>query len=187
MLNTKSKKTDSKAAPAATKTADTATKGGKSKNKYDVQIAECRAIIEENKAKIKELLAKKLNEQSGDWEIGSTVYYPAPPQKNIIPCKLEIEEDSNGEIVYFARPICLDKKTGKETLSKRHYSLGTDLSECEDLYREPPKASKKDTSKKSAEKTTANKKTSKKEEPVEEKAPVKKATLGGKKTLGKKK
>lgn len=185
MLNTKSKKTESKAAPAASKTADT-TKGGKSKNKYDVQIAECRAIIEENKAKIKELLAKKLNEQSGDWEIGSTVYYPAPPQKNIIPCKLEIEEDSNGEIVYFARPICVDKKTGEETLSKRHYSLGTDLSECEDLHREPPKPSKKETSKKSAEKATS-KKTSKKEEPAEETKPVKKATLGGKKTLGKKK
>lgn len=176
----KSNKT--KAEPAEKKTS-------KKGNKYDAQIAECRAVIEENKAKIKELLAKKLNEQSGDWEIGSTVYYPAPPQKEIIACRLEIEEDSNGEIVYFVRPICVDKKTGAETLSKRHYSLGTDLSSCTELYKEAPKKSKKDTKKTAdkVEKKTSAKKSTPKEEPVEEKKPVKKATLGGKKTLGKKK
>lgn len=176
----KSKKTTTKA-----ETATTAEKTSKKGNKYDAQIAECRAAIEENKAKIKELLAAKLNEQSGDWEIGSTVYYPAPPQKEIIPCRLEIEEDSNGEIVYFVRPICVDKKTGAETLSKRHYSLGTDLSACTELYKDAPKKkSEKKDSKKTAEKTSAKKPA--KEEPVEEKKPVKKATLSGKKKLGKK-
>ena len=177
----KSKKTTTKAETATPVEKKTSKKG----NKYDVQIAECRVIIEENKAKIKNLLAAKLNEQSGDWEIGSTVYYPAPPQKEIIPCRLEIEEDSNGEIVYFVRPICVDKKTGKETLSKRHYSLGNDLSACTELYKDAPKKkSEKKDSKKTAEKTSAKK--SAKEEPVEEKKPVKKATLGGKKKLGKK-
>ena len=78
MLNTKKKTT--KAAPAAPKTEKTTAKTPKKGNKYDVQIAQCREVIEENKAKIKELLAAKLNEQSGEWEIGSTVYYPAPPQ-----------------------------------------------------------------------------------------------------------
>lgn len=180
MLNTKKKTT--KAAPVAPKTEKTAAKKG---NKYDVQIAQCREVIEENKAKIKELLAAKLNEQSGEWEIGSTVYYPAPPQKNIIPCVLEIEEDSNGEIVYFARPICIDKKTGNQTLSKRHYSLGTDLSACKDLYREPPKPKKdKKNSDKGVEKSTSKKTSKKTAAPAEEK-PVKKPTLGGKK-LGKK-
>lgn len=177
MLNTKKKTT--KAAPAAPKTEKTTAKKG---NKYDVQIAQCREVIEENKSKIKELLAAKLNEQSGEWEIGSTVYYPAPPQKNIIPCVLEIEEDSNGEIVYFARPICVDKKTGTKTLSKRHYSLGTDLSACKDLYREPPKPKKdKKNSDNGVEKSTSKKTAA----PAEEK-PVKKPTLGGKKKLGKK-
>ena len=177
----KSKKTTTKAETATPVEKKTAKKG----NKYDVQIAECRVIIEENKAKIKNLLAAKLNEQSGDWEIGSTVYYPAPPQKEIIPCRLEIEEDSNGEIVYFVRPICVDKKTGAETLSKRHYSLGTDLSACTELYKDAPKKkSEKKDSKKTAEKTSAKKPA--KEEPVEEKKPVKKATLSGKKKLGKK-
>ena len=181
MLNTKKKTT--KAAPAAPKTGKTIAKKG---NKYDVQIAQCREVIEENKSKIKELLAAKLNEQSGEWEIGSTVYYPAPPQKNIIPCVLEIEEDSNGEIVYFARPICVDKKTGTQTLSKRHYSLGTDLSACKDLYREPPKPKKdKKTSDKGVEKSTSKKTSKKTAAPAEEK-PVKKPTLGGKKKLGKK-
>ena len=184
MLNTKKKTT--KAAPAAPKTEKTTAKTPKKGNKYDVQIAQCREVIEENKAKIKELLAAKLNEQSGEWEIGSTVYYPAPPQKNIIPCVLEIEEDSNGEIVYFARPICIDKKTGTQTLSKRHYSLGTDLSACEDLYREPPKPKKeKKTSDKGVEKSTSKKTSKKPAAPAEEK-PVKKPTLGGKKKLGKK-
>ena len=178
----KSKKTTTKAETATPAEKKTSKKG----NKYDAQIAECRAAIEENKAKIKELLAAKLNEQSGDWEIGSTVYYPAPPQKEIIPCRLEIEEDSNGEIVYFVRPICVDKKTGAETLSKRHYSLGTDLSACTELYKDAPKKkSEKKDSKKTAEKKTASKKPAK-EEPVEEKKPVKKATLSGKKKLGKK-
>ena len=179
----KSKKTTTKAETTTTAEKKTTKKG----NKYDAQIAECRAAIEENKAKIKELLAAKLNEQSGDWEIGSTVYYPAPPQKEIIPCRLEIEEDSNGEIVYFVRPICVDKKTGAETLSKRHYSLGTDLYACTELYKDAPKNKKKSEkkdSKKTAEKTSAKKPA--KEEPVEEKKPVKKATLGGKKKLGKK-
>lgn len=181
MLNTKKKTT--KAAPAAPKTEKTPSKKG---NKYDVQIAQCREVIEENKSKIKELLAAKLNEQSGEWEIGSTVYYPAPPQKNIIPCVLEIEEDSNGEIVYFARPICIDKKTGTQTLSKRHYSLGTDLSACKDLYREPPKPKKdKKTSDKGVEKSTSKKTSKKTTAPAEDK-PVKKPTLGGKKKLGKK-
>ena len=181
MLNTKKKTT--KAAPAAPKTEKTAAKKG---NKYDVQIAQCREVIEENKSKIKELLAAKLNEQSGEWEIGSTVYYPAPPQKNIIPCVLEIEEDSNGEIVYFARPICVDKKTGTQTLSKRHYSLGTDLSACKDLYREPPKPKKdKKNLDKGVEKSTSKKTSKKTAAPAEEK-PVKKPTLGGKKKLGKK-
>lgn len=178
----KSKKTTTKAENATPVEKNTSKKG----NKYDAQIAECRAAIEENKAKIKELLAAKLNEQSGDWEIGSTVYYPAPPQKEIIPCRLEIEEDSNGEIVYFVRPICVDKKTGAETLSKRHYSLGTDLSACTEIYKDAPKKkSEKKDSKKTAEKKTSAKKPAK-EEPVEEKKPVKKATLGGKKKLGKK-
>ena len=178
----KSKKTTTKTETATPAEKKTAKKG----NKYDAQIAECRATIEENKAKIKELLAAKLNEQSGDWEIGSTVYYPAPPQKEIVPCRLEIEEDSNGEIVYFVRPICVDKKTGAETLSKRHYSLGTDLSACTELYKDAPKkkSEKKKDSKKTADKTSAKKPA--KEEPVEEKKPVKKATLGGKKKLGKK-
>lgn len=181
MLNTKKKTT--KAAPAAPKTEKTTAKKG---NKYDVQIAQCREVIEENKSKIKELLAAKLNEQSGEWEIGSTVYYPAPPQKNIIPCVLEIEEDSSGEIVYFARPICVDKKTGTQTLSKRHYSLGTDLSACKDLYREPPKPKKdKKNSDKGVEKSTSKKTSKKTAAPAEEK-PVKKPTLGGKKKLGKK-
>lgn len=181
MLNTKKKTT--KAAPAAPKTEKTTAKKG---NKYDVQIAQCREVIKENKSKIKELLAAKLNEQSGEWEIGSTVYYPAPPQKNIIPCVLEIEEDSNGEIVYFARPICVDKKTGTQTLSKRHYSLGTDLSACKDLYREPPKPKKdKKNSDKGVEKSTSKKTSKKTAAPAEEK-PVKKPTLGGKKKLGKK-
>lgn len=181
MLNTKKKTT--KAAPAAPKTEKTTAKKG---NKYDVQIAQCREVIEENKSKIKELLAAKLNEQSGEWEIGSTVYYPAPPQKNIIPCVLEIEEDSNGEIVYFARPICVDKKTGTQTLSKRHYSLGTDLSACKDLYREPPKPKKDNkNSDKGVEKSTSKKTSKKTAAPAEEK-PVKKPTLGGKKKLGKK-
>ena len=181
MLNTKKKTT--KAAPAAPKTEKTTAKKG---NKYDVQIAQCREVIEENKSKIKELLAAKLNEQSGEWEIGSTVYYPAPPQKNIIPCVLEIEEDSNGEIVYFARPICVDKKTGTQTLSKRHYSLGTDLSACKDLYREPPKPKKDEkNSDKGVEKSTSKKTSKKTAAPAEEK-PVKKPTLGGKKKLGKK-
>lgn len=181
MLNTKKKTT--KAAPAAPKTEKTTAKKG---NKYDVQIAQCREVIEENKSKIKELLAAKLNEQSGEWEIGSTVYYPAPPQKNIIPCVLEIEEDSNGEIVYFARPICVDKKTGTQTLSKRHYSLGTDLSACKDLYREPPKPKKdKKNSDKGVEKSTSKKTSKKTAAPAEEK-PVKKPTLGGKKKQGKK-
>lgn len=178
----KSKKTTTKAENATPAEKKTSKKG----NKYDAQIAECRATIEENKAKIKELLAAKLNEQSGDWEIGSTVYYPAPPQKEIIPCRLEIEEDSNGEIVYFVRPICVDKKTGAETLSKRHYSLGNDLSACTELYKDAPKKkSEKKDSKKPADKKTTSKKPAK-EEPVEEKKPVKKATLGGKKKLGKK-
>ena len=178
----KSKKTTTKAETATPAEKKKTTKRG---NKDDAQIAECRAAIEENKAKIKELLAAKLNEQSGDWEIGSTVYYPAPPQKEIIPCRLEIEEDSNGEIVYFVRPICVDKKTGAETLSKRHYSLGTDLSACTELYKDAPKKkSEKKDSKKTAEKTSAKKPA--KEEPVEEKKPVKKATLSGKKKLGKK-
>ena len=178
----KSKKTTTKAENATPAEKKTSKKG----NKYDAQIAECRAAIEENKAKIKELLAAKLNEQSGDWEIGSTVYYPAPPQKEIIPCRLEIEEDGNGEIVYFVRPICVDKKTGAETLSKRHYSLGNDLSACTELYKDAPKKkSEKKDSKKTAEKTSAKKPA--KEEPVEEKKPVKKATLSGKKKkLGKK-
>ena len=181
MLNTKKKTT--KAAPVAPKTEKTAVKKG---NKYDVQIAQCREVIEENKSKIKELLAAKLNEQSGEWEIGSTVYYPAPPQKNIIPCVLEIEEDSNGEIVYFARPICIDKKTGTQTLSKRHYSLGTDLSSCKDLYKEPPKPKKdKKTSDKGVEKSTSKKTSKKPAAPAEEK-PVKRPTIGGKKKLGKK-
>ena len=178
----KSKKTDTKATATAEKKTSS-----KKVNKYDEQIAACRATIEENKAKIKELLAAKLNEQSGDWEIGSTVYYPAPPQKEIIACRLEIEEDSNGEIVYFVRPICVDKKTGAETLSKRHYSLGTDLSACTELYKEAPKKSDKKTADKAKTPAKTSAKKSTKEEPVEEKKPVKKATLSGKKTIGKKK
>lgn len=184
MLNMKKK--EAKAAPSVSKPEKpnkTSSKG----SKYDVQIAQCREVIEENKAKIKELLAAKLNSQSGEWEIGSTVYYPAPPQKKVIPCILEIEEDSNGEIVYFARPICFDKKTGSQTLSKRHYSLGTDLSSCKDLYREPPASEKpKKAADKGGSKTSTKKVAKKTSSKVEEKEPVKKPTLGGKKKLGKK-
>lgn len=161
-------------------------KPAKKGSKYDVQIAQCRKTIEENKAKIKELLAAKLNEQSGEWEIGSTVYYPAPPQKNIIPCVLEIEEDSNGEIVYFARPICIDKKTGDQTLSKRHYSLGTDLSACEGLYREPPVTNKPKKTMGKAANSSTSKKTIKNTAASSEGKSVKKPTIGGKKKLGKK-
>lgn len=105
---------------------------------YDSAIDAARAVIEEKKAEIKELLAAKLNENANGWEIGSVVYYPAPPQKKVIPCRLEIEENSDGDIVYFARPICVDKKTGEETLSKRHYSLGMNLDDCDELYKEMP-------------------------------------------------
>lgn len=173
MLNVKKKTAGTENAKTTTSAATNKGKG----SKYDKQIAEKKEQIEVLKGEVKDLLAKKLNETSGDWEVGSTVYYPAPPQKNIIACKLEIEENSKGEIVYFVRPICVDKQ-GNETLSKRHYSLGTDLTECEDLYREPPKKAKKSTPAKSA----------KKSKDTEPEKPVKKATLGGKKkVLGKKK
>ena len=174
MLNTK-KKTVNKGTTTNAAAPAKKTKG----SKYDKQIAEKREQIEVLKGEVKDLLAKKLNETSGDWEVGSTVYYPAPPQKNIIACKLEIEENSKGEIVYFVRPICYDKN-GNETLSKRHYSLGTDLTECEELYKEPPKKAKKSAPAKTS------KKAAKEEEPPVKKS-TKKATLGGKKILGKKK
>lgn len=166
----------------ATNKKSTASKSGN----IDKQIAEKREQITALQAEIKDLLAKKLNATSGDWQIGSTVYYPAPPQKEVIACKLEIEEDSHGEIVYFVRPICVNKKTGEETLSKRHYSLGTDLSECDELYAEPPKKPKKETAKKTSSKKSAPVEDEEEEAPV--KKPTPKKTLGKKKpTLGKKK
>lgn len=119
----------------------------------DKKIAEQREIIEKAQKSIKELLAEKLNAALGDIKVGDTIYYPAPPQKQIIACKLEIEEDVHGDITYFARPICY-KKDGTETLSKRHYSLGKDLSACDDVYKDAPKDAKK---KPSAKKEVAKK------------------------------
>lgn len=164
----------------------------------DKQIAEQREIIENAQAKIKELLAKKLNANLGDIKVGDTVYYPAPPQKDIIACKLEIEEDAHGDVTYFVRPICY-KKDGTTTMSKRHYSLGKDLNNCAELYKDPPKNAKLNGKKKD---NTAAKKSKEKEPPVnsakvdktkksakkeEKSAPAKKtAKLGIKKKLGKK-
>ena len=177
----KSEKTKT-AEPTTTKKVTEKTKKGK----YASQIQELRAQEAEIQGKIKELLIKQMNETNSDWEIGSTVYYPAPPQKVIIPCRLEIEEASNGDIFYFARPI-VHKKSGEEELSKRHYSLGTDLSECEDLHKQPPKTAKKTApakeEKKSVKKSTpaADKKPAAAAEKTGEKKPLKKKTLGKKK------
>ena len=176
----KSEKTKT-AEPTTTKKATEKTKKGK----YASQIQELRNQEKEVKGKIKELLIKQMNETNPDWEIGSIVYYPAPPQKVIIPCRLEIEEASNGDIYYFARPIVYTKNGGEE-LSKRHYSLGTDLSQCEDLHKEPPKQEKKSKSstkeaKKPVKKSTAAPDT----KPEAAKKESEKKPL--KKTLGKKK
>ena len=182
MLKSKAAEKSEKTKTAETTTAKKATEKPK-KGKYAAQIQELRVQEAEIKEKIKALLTKQMNETNPDWEIGSVVYYPAPPQKVIIPCRLEIEEAANGDILYFARPI-VHKKDGTEELSKRHYSLGTDLSECEDLHSEAPKPKK--TSPAKEEKKTPKKSAPASKKPAaddeeSEKKPLKKKTLGKKK------
>lgn len=176
----KSKNTTKKTEPEKT-----AKKSGTSA--IDKQIADKRAEIETLQGELKALLAKKLNQKLGDIKVGDTIYYPAPPQKNIIACKLEIEEDGKGEIVYFARPIC-KTKDGKEVLSKRHYSLGTDLSDCKDLYKEPPKSAKKNSAKATAKPSKTSATVDKSVKPSKKTEKSDKPKLGAKKAkLGKKK
>ena len=107
---------------------------------YDAAIIEKKAQIERIKAEINELLSQKVNANpkiNCGFKIGDIVYYPAPPQLDIIACILEVEETEQDKLVFFVRPICY-KKDGTSVLSKRHYLLGSDLAACNQLYRNAP-------------------------------------------------
>lgn len=107
---------------------------------YDAAIMEKKAQIEKIKAEINELLSQKVNANpkiNCGFKIGDIVYYPAPPQLDIIACILEVEETEQDKLIFFVRPICY-KKDGTSVLSKRHYLLGSDLATCNELYREAP-------------------------------------------------
>lgn len=155
-----------KAEPTAnTKAAKSAKKGG---DKYGLQIEKLREEIKVRQEEIKGLLIKQFGETNPGWEVGSTVYYPAPPQKKVIPCILELEEDADHTVTFFVRPI-VNKKDGTTEMSKRHYSVGTDLDHAEGLSKTAPKMEKKTVKKEKPEKATVKIST-------EEEAPAPKST-----------